>query len=110
LASGLTRNQVPGNRLGVRVPCPPLSRALRVNDLGASPLVTRNASRCHEMPSLMRAGCAQSDGFGQGGGELGRLKMGVEVHRQINRGVPGEFLSGFRVNPRVRQRSDVGVT
>jgi integrase len=24
LASGLTRNQVPGNRLGVRVPCPPL--------------------------------------------------------------------------------------
>ena len=25
MASGLTRNQVPGNRLRVRIPCPPLS-------------------------------------------------------------------------------------
>lgn len=25
MASGLTRNQVPGNRLRVRLPCPPLS-------------------------------------------------------------------------------------
>jgi hypothetical protein len=34
-----TRNQVPGNRLRVRIPCPPLLKALRVNEL-------RNASFC----------------------------------------------------------------
>ena len=28
LASGLTRNQVPRNRLGVRVPCPPLDASV----------------------------------------------------------------------------------
>ena len=26
MASGLTRNQVPGNRLRVRIPCPPLQK------------------------------------------------------------------------------------
>jgi hypothetical protein len=29
MVSGLTRNQVPGNRLRVRIPCPPLSRNCR---------------------------------------------------------------------------------
>ena len=33
MASGLTRNQVPGNRLRVRIPCPPLIKASRVNEL-----------------------------------------------------------------------------
>ena len=27
MVSGLTRNQVPGNRLRVRLPCPPLEKA-----------------------------------------------------------------------------------
>ena len=31
MASGLTRNQVPGNRLRVRIPCPPLAKPCVAN-------------------------------------------------------------------------------
>jgi hypothetical protein len=33
MVSGLTRNQVPGNRLRVRIPCPPLHKAISNNKL-----------------------------------------------------------------------------
>ena len=31
MVSGLTRNQVPGNRLRVRIPCPPLAVLILAN-------------------------------------------------------------------------------
>jgi hypothetical protein len=42
LASSLTRNQVPGNRLGVRVPCPPLN----IRTLCRKPLQNRGFLLC----------------------------------------------------------------
>jgi hypothetical protein len=41
MASGLTRNQMPGNRLRVRIPCPPLCQIMLVSSRDKTPALNR---------------------------------------------------------------------
>ena len=73
MASGLTRNQMPGNRLRVRIPCPPLLHAriaiLADAGLPAEPGIVPGSGKGRTAP-LADAGLPASPGIVPGSGSV----------------------------------------